>query len=559
MKARCWFCAVLSLLPFGATLGETSPVLLVVDPPDQTLVISGWLGEPPSPDTFVGSLRLTAQRKAPAQPEASRQQNDAHPPSQGTTAATLPLLLLPSDLKRDPKGTGSTPDLVIDRSNVTLSRNLAALTPGMPTDVAVKVAGIPGPGTYKGKLQLAVATDPPSMAEVDLAVRAFVHPSLTALDSAKELKLDLVRCDRCWLAQRLLPKSAFATNREFGFRNEAASTANWGYQHIEVRGEKTGNQLTTAQIGFPNAETEGIPAGGIGKLGVTLKGAEMAPDHYTGSLYLSVTDAKAPYQVPVNLNVRSGPFWPLVAIAIGVMLGQLVEYMTKKGEPQAEKLEEVERVSRALSRAHPDDRGILEPQLAKVRAQVLYHRLDKVAADLADIEARLEQLEKLRKLEGRLPQDPSTEDAKTALREISEARHKIDVAEDAKASVKSAEEAVDKAIAVQESVSYGPAIGGIRTERQPNSWSRFWKRVATKIPDRERRLEFRAYVTLYVARPLLHALLLLGLVAVGLNTLYLNQPSFGAQPFGDYLGLILWGLSADVARRTLTNLPTARP
>jgi hypothetical protein len=49
--------------------------------------------------------------------------------------------------------------------------------------------------------------------------------------------------------------------------------------------------------------------------------------------------------------------------------------------------------------------------------------------------------------------------------------------------------------------------------------------------------------------------LLGGLSAMGLGSLYVEKGgTFGARPFSDYLGLILWGLSADVASRSLSNL-----
>jgi hypothetical protein len=60
-----------------------------------------------------------------------------------------------------------------------------------------------------------------------------------------------------------------------------------------------------------------------------------------------------------------------------------------------------------------------------------------------------------------------------------------------------------------------------------------------------------------VARPLLFIVLLIILALLGLQTLYVNAGStFGAQGVYDYLGLFLWGLSADIAQRTLGNLPT---
>ncbi len=42
---------------------------------------------------------------------------------------------------------------------------------------------------------------------------------------------------------------------------------------------------------------------------------------------------------------------------------------------------------------------------------------------------------------------------------------------------------------------------------------------------------------------------------MGIGSLYVeNGKTFGSNPFSDYLGLVLWGLSADVASRSLSNL-----
>jgi len=66
----------------------------------------------------------------------------------------------------------------------------------------------------------------------------------------------------------------------------------------------------------------------------------------------------------------------------------------------------------------------------------------------------------------------------------------------------------------------------------------------------------RTEATLWVVRPLLSLALLFGLSVVGIRALYVEKgATFGADPFADYLGLVLWGLSADVASRSLSNLP----
>jgi hypothetical protein len=50
-------------------------------------------------------------------------------------------------------------------------------------------------------------------------------------------------------------------------------------------------------------------------------------------------------------------------------------------------------------------------------------------------------------------------------------------------------------------------------------------------------------------------LVYIGLLVVGFQTLYVNQgASFGSNGIFDYVGLILWGLTADVASRSLGNL-----
>jgi len=49
-------------------------------------------------------------------------------------------------------------------------------------------------------------------------------------------------------------------------------------------------------------------------------------------------------------------------------------------------------------------------------------------------------------------------------------------------------------------------------------------------------------------------LLLVLLAGIGLKTLYLDVSTFGANGFFDYLGLFLWGMSSDIAKKTLENV-----
>jgi hypothetical protein len=60
-------------------------------------------------------------------------------------------------------------------------------------------------------------------------------------------------------------------------------------------------------------------------------------------------------------------------------------------------------------------------------------------------------------------------------------------------------------------------------------------------------------------RPVLSVLLFVLLILLGLQTLYVNSgTTFSTGGLYDYLGLLLWGITADVAQCTLLNLPAAR-
>jgi hypothetical protein len=66
--------------------------------------------------------------------------------------------------------------------------------------------------------------------------------------------------------------------------------------------------------------------------------------------------------------------------------------------------------------------------------------------------------------------------------------------------------------------------------------------------------EVRAELTLWLVRPALYIVLIAGVLAIGVQQLYLKNPIFGAAPFNDYLGLLVWAFSGDVAGRTLSTL-----
>jgi hypothetical protein len=60
-------------------------------------------------------------------------------------------------------------------------------------------------------------------------------------------------------------------------------------------------------------------------------------------------------------------------------------------------------------------------------------------------------------------------------------------------------------------------------------------------------------------QPLLSLVLLGVLALIGLQTQYVNPgATFGAGGITDYVGLFLWGISSDIAQKTLQSLPALK-
>jgi hypothetical protein len=63
---------------------------------------------------------------------------------------------------------------------------------------------------------------------------------------------------------------------------------------------------------------------------------KLAPDHYTGALVFGVSSGADPVDVPVDVQVRAGPFWPIVVLLGTVAVGALLAWFFSKLLPKAD-------------------------------------------------------------------------------------------------------------------------------------------------------------------------------------------------------------------------------
>lgn len=397
------------LIAIIPVLGQ-SDVQIEVDPYDSPILITGWLGE----DVFEGNLRLTA-----------------------LNGDIEEFIFLASDLTLE-KG-----DDIIGRQHVNLVGD-PTLSVGIPHNFQVMVTGLKEPGTYKGEIEILIKGQNRNEALViPLTVIARARPALTPLPGTAQVQLKLVNPQSFFidwlhgldnfLAYRLLPKSAFLDSWQLQFQNTVNANITILETTAVVLGEQTCYQLTEEALTFPKGQ-QIIPAKQIGSLSLTIERKVIPPDHYMGSIFLTLDGLDEQLIIPVDLSVRIGPFWPGVILFIGISLGRVFKWIQEKDSIQKE-------------------------------------------------------------------------EARKKLDELQEKRH---------------------------------------MKILKNGW--------TAVTGLSLQIRIKGGIMLLL-RGLLYLCLIILLIFVGMDKFYISEGAyFGAKPFNDYFGLIFWGLSADVASRTLGTL-----
>lgn len=535
---------------------------IIVDSSDKSIHITGWLGEE---SALVGNLRLTAQ---------------------GENIDKF--VFLPSDLRRK-EGDG-----IINRHQLTIVGE-RKLFVGIPQDFQLKVTDVWLPGTYEGKLQVLLPNQPQQPVQtIPIQVTAKARPTLIPLGGTEQIQLRLVNCDGvlsffdCLIAKGLLPASAFLNQWQLQFENPSQIPVTIVDATVILKGEQTGYQLTQASLSLPqslvNLAIANLPptAGHrIITLPLTLNRSAIPPDRYTGAIYFTLSGQTQKLVIPVDLKMRSGPILPLMVLIFGVVLGRLFKYMQESGGDITRLVKAVYRLKGRIRQEveHTEDENILNDMVAWVEQLIKWEKIDRALAEIEAIEARLEALKKLRQIENQIidiqGQASLDKIAQDVHKNIIKTRTFLAQKNDAVAQ-RVMQEVIKGLASLNQKQSLGKSF--IQNEafaslELANLARNFLIRadavapISINQPQWKTRCQdflillsgvsddIRIGATFWLIRPFLSLTLLIGLSLVGIGSLYVdNGLTFGARPFSDYLGLILWGISADVASRNLSSL-----
>ena len=535
-----FYCAVLLLLLL-LPLSAHAQTLTVIEPGDKKLSIKGSIGDD---NSFTGNVGVLLE---------------------GATGTTqIKLTIYPYALTMA-NGTGT------DSIRPTITPAELMLTPNAPATFQVKVNGVKQPGEYTGKISLTLAGQAQSAAViVDVTVSASVRPSLALLAENDRLQANLVNCKYdCPLAKLLLTGAAFQYKTELNFEKPVGAPLNISNVTIAVKGDQTKFQVDDKQLSLAPAQSDGSRK--YLTLPVTISKDQLPADHYSGNMYLTIDGQTNALKVPVDFNVRSAPLLPIIILLAGILLGRLFKFMQDKGNAIADALETINRLEFRLRNVNPEDAAIIAPMLNDARDLVDQDKVTEAVAAANAASARLATLNELRRIQDSLKGQEEKPAVKAILDDIGKARAQIRFQQDDKAkellkkikdalveletnpgTVDTAAVDLRTAIAMVDSASTNiDVIGNARDIATDRFRSPFV--LISGLSN-----QFRNEATLFV-RPLLWLALLIGLLAVGLKALYIDNPTFGASPFTDFFGLVFWGLSTDVASRTLSGLSFKNP
>jgi hypothetical protein len=535
------------LVLWSAAAPDVRAQKLSVSPEDKALVINGTLGS--GATSFTRHFTVTLVGGA------------------GTEAKSIQTKR--SDLvMQGPNGE------VLDRGNLSVAA--IALKPGQTMDAALTVNNVTHAGTYTATIKLWLPEQTEADAEVinltlNVGPRVVVSPPTGA--SAQVAHCGLLPCR--W--SNWLPQNLIGNKRALLLDNQTPGDVAIENQYVVLRGERTGRILTAAEV-RPSVASQILPASRSVPVDLEVVDRDaIPPDSYIGTLRLGLKGTETPTVVGFTLNVRSAPWWPLLILLLGVIAGRVIQKMsTPEALLQVKLLKRLFRIQDSVVQLRSEnDRQLLLERLddlklridsASETEQVLTQELDKIevavrllrrlevleddAGQITDVAVRTQILTKIDTAAQTLLGGNATECARLI--------NEIEI------SLRQAQTNMADAANASETVRVESALASAREARIVGEEAdKVFNAPAARIPSQpERILAMLAGSTLmsagarfFVWRPIFFLLLLLLLTFMGLKSLYIdNGTSFGVGGLYDYLGLFLWGLSAEVVQHTLQTV-----
>ena len=392
---------------------------------------------------------------------------------------------------------------------------------------AVSVTALPNrSGTYAGTIEVYV--DGKKSTPLTLQVRVIPASSATLAMEPARLDVALITAGGEVLAGRPKRTTRIVSAPALPAGATIAAFTHTGLTPVLGRGE------------FPPQALRITPASGSDSSNtfvVSVDASGAAPGKYAGTARFRIAGTDRWLTLPIEVSVATGPAFVLFLVALGVALGQFVRYMTERGNRIVEISARYDRWVASFSALAPALQTLLQARLQFLQGLV-------AAGDYEALDTALTQEELRVRLAVRT----------AALRTLAQQRNK-------QPEIEQLDVLLLTLPAVEQLQNFSTTLDDLEKRLQQVGAIQDTSQSARQTtPGAGLFASPRLVALLRYGRRLLPALTVLLLAFVGFETLYVNGPTtFGAAALTDYLSAIVWGLSADVAARTLSALGRTAP
>jgi hypothetical protein len=495
--------------------------------------------------------------------------------------ANVELALVPSPLEGD--------GLKVPVSSIRVNSNAPfALQIGTPRLLTVSVDTDLSRGLLHGALKLS-STSSPSVQFPPISISLSLTPKPNIATLPAPLSFKATRCLgplSCGIARLLVPSGEIRSALHWQLADYAFSGASVQIPAIASLHDDKGGDVVYLRVGKWSDDESAV----LQPLDTALpRPNEKAMDaafridplwtagHYQGQYSISVKDA-ALLTVPISLDVRDGPLLALGVLILGIFLGRVIQATNSaRAQSQMKLLDRYNSISSAVSAIqYAPNRRLLEISLEDARVDIrLMSRseqditneldlIDKLAADSLKLDMLTAQIVN--------EADPDREARLQAA--LDAARAAINAKDIATADTKIAQVVsllAESAGALQRAAAATADAVPVPARDKGMRVGSLTRETATAAPARKGLSQAMAKALswlsgteplgvgwYYYGRPLLFFLLLVLLAFVGLYNSYIRNATFGAEGIYDYMSLFLWGISADVAQKSLQQLSLTR-
>jgi hypothetical protein len=417
--------------------------------------------------------------------------------------------------------------------------------------VPIAVTGLSKLGTYQGSVEFRKSADPPgkgAQVPITVLVRGTVvipQPALTAFHCFFDLS--------CAVGNYIAPlNQGILVNNQDG---QVSAQPNYVriFLHVST-GDSTLN-LTERQL-TPDL-SQPIAAGDARVFKVSIPSPSVIAGHYDGFLRAGLQTGET-ISSPVTLDVRDAPLIAILLLFLGIVFGRIVQSVSS---PSAQAQQRLTTNLASLRSAaafvnNSDVTLLLEKKMADARQAIatMITGEQAITQQLQDIGTAITIESNLEWIEANLNRIPAANQATVQANVIVS---RTDLLKDDLPNADNARKQAQGDLLTHLDAA-GLLPGKMSAQSMqfsavpPAAPTRQWHaRTASFLAGTPPHLPVGKYAFL---KDLMFIALLVGLVIIGLYSLYIKNATFGASRLFDYFGIAVWGLSADVAQRTLQGL-----